>query len=933
MNQREEAKAAKKFAEKWKDKGKEEQDTSKFWIELLEEVFGVKKATNYCEFQKSIKIRNKTTNRKVTKKIDVMIPSTKTLIEQKSIDVDLTVPHKQSDEEMLTAFEQAKRYADNLRHENKPRWIVTCNFAEFRVYDLNQELPEDKPQVIELAKLPKEYHRLKFLVDEKHDRIEREEQISRDAGDIVQRIYDEILPAYNTKDEAELHSLNKLCVRLVFLFYAEDAGLFEKKNQFCDYMKDVQPCDFRDKLLKLFCILDTPRDERDQYEKHDLLEFPYVNGGLFSKKEEIVIPQISEKAVKVIIKDGGCFDWSQISPTIFGAIFESTLNPETRRKRGMHYTSPENIHKVIDPLFLDGYRKKFDEAMKEKNSKERKKKLFALQDDLARAKFFDPAAGSGNFLTESYISIRHLENDIVRELYNIKEKGGLLGFEELNPIKVSISQFYGIEIHDFAVSVAKTAIWIAESQCIKETEDIIKREINFLPLKTEANIHEGNALRMDWREILSPSDEVYLMGNPPFVGARIMAAGSVQKTDMAHVFAGWKNFGNLDYVSAWYKKAADYMVGTQVCAAFVSTNSITQGDSVATLWKPLFEQGIKIFFAHRTFKWNSESKDKAAVHCVIVGFGQRKQTPCTLYTDGQGEEVAQINPYLVAAPTVFIESRTKPLCDVPKMTMGNSAVDGGNLIIEADEYEDFINKEPNAKKWIKPYMMGYEFLNNKKRYCLWLVDCPPQELRAMPLVMKRVEKVREFRLASHRVNTHKAANEPTLFAEVRNCKRDYIAIPIVSSESRRYIPIGYLSKEIIAGIKLFMLPDATLYHFGILQSNVHMAWVRTTAGRLKSDYSYSNTLVYNNFPFPEPTDDQRAAIEKTAQAILDARKPYSESSLADLYDVNTMPKELREAHHANDRAVMKCYGLPRNTPEDKIVALLMKRYEALTEKK
>ncbi|MBQ5546099.1 MAG: class I SAM-dependent DNA methyltransferase [Acetobacter sp.] len=932
MNQREEAKAAKEFAEKWKGRGDEKQDTSNFWTELLEEVFGVEKVakSDYLHFEKEVKSKNKTTNKKTKKYIDVWIPATKTLIEQKSLGVDLT---KTYGDEKLTPFYQAKRYADDLPLSEKPRWIVTCNFAEFRVYDLNQELPEDKPQVIELAKLPKEYHRLKFLVDEKHDRIEREEQISRDAGDIVQRIYDEILPAYKTQDEAELHSLNKLCVRLVFLFYAEDAGLFDKKNQFCNYMRNVPPPIFHRVLLDLFCILNTPEDKRP-YEK----EFPYVNGGLFS--EEIVVPQISEKAVKVIIEDGGAFDWSQISPTIFGAIFESTLNPGTRRERGMHYTSPENIHKVIDPLFLDGYRKKFDEAMKEKNSKWRKKKLFALQDDLARAKFFDPAAGSGNFLTESYISIRHLENDIVRELYNIKENGGFLPFEEkeFNPIKVSINQFYGIEIHDFAVSVAKTAIWIAESQCIKETEDIIRHEINFLPLKTEAHIHEGNALRMEWREILPPSDEVYIMGNPPFVGADKQTTS--QREDKENIFRDEKGKAyhsigkKIDYVACWFFKAADYMQGTRLRAAFVSTNSITQGEQVALIWKPLFEQfEVRINFAHRTFEWESKSKNKAAVYCVIVGFGQGKQTPCILYTDGQGEEVAQINPYLVDAPTVFIKSRTKPLCDVPLMSKGSQPTDGGNLLFNADELEKFLKQEPKAKHWIKKVIGTEEFINNKERYCLWLVNCPPKELRSMPHVMERVKKICELRLQSTSKNTREDAETSWLFQANRQPETDYLVVPKTSSEKRRYIPIAWESAETIATDAVFTVQNASLYLFGVLTSNVHMAWMRATCGRLEMRYRYSNTIVYNNFPFPTPTDEQRAAIEQTAQAILNARALYSKNSLDDLYDVNTMPKELREAHTENDRAVMKCYGLACNTTEAKIVDFLKKRYKALTEKK
>lgn len=927
MNQREQAKAAKEFAESWQGKGDEKQDTQRFWIELLHKVFGVEDTTNFLKFETRVKLTNQSY-------IDVMIPATHTMIEQKSLGKDLNAPVLQSDGSKLTPFEQAKRYAGSLPYSERPRWIVTCNFAEFQVF--NMERPNDAPQVIKLTDLPTDYYRLGFMVNEKDERIARELQLSKDAGELVARIYKAVLPAYDTNDVstkiAALQSLNKLCVRLVFLFYAEDAGLFPKKNQFCDYMKDFSPAHFRRALVDLFRILNTPDEERDKYEEPQLLAFPYVNGGLFSEK--IDVPQFSEDAVNLIIKDGGGFDWSQISPTIFGAIFESTLNPAHRREGGMHYTSPENIHKVIDPLFLDGYRAQFQAAMAEQG-KARKKKLLALQDELARAKFFDPAAGSGNFLTESYRSLRRLENDILRELIT-KEKGGLLGFEELNPIKVSINQFYGIEINDFAVSVAKTAIWIAESQCFKETEDIIHRQMDFLPLKTEANIHEGNALRMEWRDVLPPSDDVYLMGNPPFVGARIMAAGSVQKTDMAHVFAGWKNFGNLDYVSAWYKKAADYMVGTQVCAAFVSTNSITQGDSVATLWKPLFEQGIKIFFAHRTFKWNSESKNKAAVYCVIVGFSYAEKKARNLYTDGQPQEVTHINAYLIDAPDIFVESREKPLCHVPEIGIGNKPIDGGNYLFTKEERDEFLKLEPKAEPYFKPWYGAQEFLHNKPRFCLWLGACKPNDLNAMKHCKKRVEAVREFRLKSSSAGTRKLAETPMRFHVENMPTGTYIAIPKTSSENRRYIPMDFFTPNILCGDALFLMPDATLYHFGVLQSNVHMAWMRTIAGRLEMRYRYSKDIVYNNFPWAEVTEKnekERAAIERTAQAILDARALYPESSLADLYDVNTMPKELREAHRANDRAVMKAYKMPTKTSEAEAVALLMARYEILTAKK
>lgn len=920
--------AAKDFAEKWAGKGDEKQDSQRFWIELLQKVYGVDDPASFVRFETRVKLSH-------TSFIDVMIPATHTMIEQKGRSIDLEKPIKQSDGTLLKPSEQAKRYAAALPYSDRPRWIVTCNFRQFQVFDM--ERPNDAPQLIELTDLPKEYYRLQFMVDVKDSHITKEMEISKSAGDLVGRLYKALHPLYlnapQLTPEKATEYLNKLCVRLVFCLYAEDAGIFGKRNMFHDYLADYRPQHFSQAISILFKTLDTKIEERDPFLEEGLAHFPYVNGSLF--RENVPVPPMNEEVRRLILEDACNFDWSQISPTIFGAIFEDTLNSGTRRAGGMHYTSIENIHKVIDPLFLDAYKDEFHDAMQEKTIKKRTERLKALQQKLAAGRYFDPACGSGNFLTESYLSLRRLENDILRETV-AKDGSILLGFdgEDYNPIKVNIQQFYGIEINDFAVSVAKTAIWIAESQMMKETESIIQRNMDFLPLHTNANIHEGNALRMDWKEVLPPNDNVHILGNPPFVGYTYQT--KEQKEDIQNIFVNekgkkYKAIGKLDYVSCWYFKAAQYMQGTNIQAAFVSTNSITQGEQASTIWQPIMERfGIHINFAWRTFKWSSESKDQAAVHCVIIGFSQKDAVEKWLYDDGIKAAATNINSYLMDAPTIFVTSRTTPLCDVPKMLSGNRPADGGNLIIEAEDYDDFIKQEPNAQKYIKKFAMGREYINNLPRYCLWLVDADPKELRKMPLVMARIKACREDRLKGA-ADRQKLADTPALFREQLNPSQ-FIAIPKVSSENRRYIPMGYLEKDTIAGDKLFIIPEATLYHFGILMSNVHMAWMRAVCGRLKSDYSYSINIVYNNFPWPMPTAEQSATIEATAQGILDARALYPNNSLADLYDEVTMPKELREIHRANDRAVMHAYGFSLKMTEADCVAALMKMYEDLTSK-
>lgn len=921
MTVNEQKAAAKAFVEAWKDKGYEKGESQPFWLALLRNVFGVEKPEEFIIFEEQVKLDH-------TSFIDVLIPETHVMIEQKGSNKDLRKPIKQSDGTLLTPFQQAKRYSSELPYSQRPRWIVTCNFQTFLVYDM--ENPSGEPEEILLENLEKEYYRLSFLVDTGNTHLKREMEISIQAGDIVGVLYDAILKQYiDPTNEHSLKSLNMLCVRLVFCLYAEDAGIFGRKNMFHDYLAGFQTKDMRRALIDLFKILDTKPEDRDPYDNSMLSEFPYVNGGLFAD-ENIEIPQFTDEIRDVILsKASDDFDWSEISPTIFGAVFESTLNPETRRAGGMHYTSIENIHKLIAPLFLDELKQEFEEIKEVKVAKTRENKLHAFQEKLSKLKFLDPACGSGNFLTETYISIRRLENDILKELNQGQIVFG--GFGGYNPIQVSISQFYGIEINDFAVTVAKTALWIAESQMLKETENVVHMQLDFLPLKTNAFIVEGNALQVDWEQVVPKNELSYIMGNPPFVGARYMS--KEQKDDLISIFGkDWKNVGNLDYVTCWHKKSVDMMKGTSIRTALVSTNSISQGEAVTDLWKPLFDVGVHIDFAHRTFRWDSEAKLKAHVHCVIIGFSLGLNVDKKLlFSSGRPQIVNNINGYLLDADNVFIDKRQKPISDVPPIMLGGQAIDDGNLVLSEDEMEELISCEPLAKQFIRPYMMGKDFINRKPRYCIWLVNADPSILKKCTHIMERVRNVEKFRLASQRSSTLRAAQTPTLFASIVECKNTYVAIPKVSSENRRYIPMDFLSGEIIPGDKLFTMSDANLYHFGVLTSNVHMAWMRAVCGRLKSDYSYSNTIVYNNFPWCNPTPEQEEKIKQTAQGILDARNLFPDCSLADLYDSVAMPPQLRKAHQLNDKAVMEAYGFPiKNFTESDCVAELMKIYQELT---
>ena len=960
--------AAAEFAERWKGRGYERGESQPFWIDLLSNVFGVETPSDgFISFEDHRMVD-------ASNFIDGRILSTRVLIEQKSLGKDLRAGIRQSDGSLLNPFQQARRYVVSLPVSEHPRWIVTCNFSEFLVYDMEQ--PNGEPEQILLENLGKEYYRLMFLVDAKNEHLSKEMQVSMQAGEIVARIYDALLKQYNDDSPEAQRWLNILCVRIVFCLYAEDAGVFTH-DQFHDFLVTYEAKDLRRALRDLFEVLNTPMEKRSKYLQEDLKAFPYTNGGLF--EEEIEIPQFTEELKETLLKNASLdFDWSEISPTIFGAVFESTLNPDTRRSGGMHYTSIENIHKVIDPLFLNDLRRELDEILEEKVEKQRIKKLDAYQERLASLTFLDPACGSGNFLTETYLSLRRLENEAIRERYHGQTMMGAF----VNPIKVSIQQFYGIEINDFAVTVATTALWISEAQMLAETEKIIKQDIDFLPLKAYHNIREGNALRMDWdvievkkdiptiyaknvHLIVEPEsmmasepieyDEVnvvtphfdgeaksdtvryqvhydYIIGNPPFVGYSLQS--KEQKDDILKVFIDrkgkpYKTAGKIDYVAGWYYKAAQLVHNQKTRAALVSTNSITQGEQVAAIWKPLKELfDIHIDFAHRTFRWDSEASLKAHVHCVIIGFSNL-DVPKVIYDNEKQKNAENINAYLIDAPDICLESRTKSICTVPQMSSGGKPVEGGFLILSPEEKEDLINMEPLIEPYIRPFTSGDDFINNKKRYCLWLKDCSPSLLRQCKLTIQRVENVKSFRLASKKEATRRCAETPTLFMEIKEPTSSYLLIPATSSEQRRYIPIGYVDRKVIPNNAVQIIPNATLYHFGILTSNVHMAWMRAVCGRLEMRYRYSANIVYNNFPWPSPTEEQMAKIEQTAQAILDARAKYPDSSLADLYDELTMPVELRKAHQENDRAVMQAYGFPVKSTftESQCVAELFKLYQ------
>ena len=797
---------AKAFAEYWKDKGYEKGESQAFWLSLLRDVLGVAEPEKFIHFEEQVMIDH-------TSFIDGHIPATHVLIEQKSRDKDLRKPIKQSDGSLLNPFQQAQRYSAGLPYSQRPRWIITCNFTEFLVYDM--ENPKGEPEQILLKDLEKEYYRLKFITDTGDENIHKEMEVSIQAGNLVGVLYDEILKQYrNPEDPETLKSLNMLCVRLVFCLYGEDAGIFGEHAKFHNYIKSFPARDMRKALIDLFKIFNQKPEERNPYEDEMLLSFPYVSGKLFVD-EDIEIPQMNDRIRDILLRQvSEDFDWSDTSPTIFGAVFESTLNPETRRSGGMHYTSIENIHKVIDPLFLDELREELDEIKEISVDKTRVTKLKEFQDKISKLTFLDPACGSGNFLTETYISLRRLENEVLRCLSN-----QITMFTDFAPIKVSIGQFYGIEINDFAVTVAKTALWIAESQMMKETEDILHTDLDFLPLKSYANIVEGNALRVDWETVV-PKDKLnYIMGNPPFVGKKEQT--KTQKQEIIDVFGkSVKGVGNLDYVSGWYKKAIFFMKSTRIKTAFVSTNSITQGEQVPVLWEELLKDKIYINFAYRSFRWDSEASQKAQVHCVIIGFSFIENSVKKLFVSDRVQLVDNINPYLLNATTVIIKNNNIPICKkAPKIYYGSMPIDDGHLILDKCDVEALIKENEENTKFIRKYVGGIELIRNKERWCLWLVGASPNDISKSNFIKERIKKTAEFRKSSNRPQTLALAETPYLFGEIRQPETNMIAIPKVSSENRRYIPLSYVSPEIIVNGSALIVPNSSLYHMKLHNLN------------------------------------------------------------------------------------------------------------------
>jgi len=920
--------AVRRFIDTWKGRGYEKGDTQSFWCQLLHDVFGVEIPANFIKFELPVHLAS-------TKFIDAYIPSTKVIIEQKEIGKSLDSAARQSDGEKLTPYEQAQRYVGGLSYSQYPRWIVVCNFQVFKVYDMEQ--PQAEPIVLSLENLEREFYLLRFLVNDETTSLRREKALSIQAGELVGKLYDEIKQQYvDPNSETSLHSLNVLCIRLVFCLFAEKSFLFgDSRSAFSDYLKSYKSSQMRRALIDLFDVLDTPESERDPYLSKELADFPYVNGGLFDRKEPLEVPKFTGTIADLLLNECSSFDWSSISPTIFGALFEDTMNPDTRELGCMHYTSPENIHRVIDPLFLNALNREFkDILIRVKSSKKLRQELVAFQNKIASLTFLDPACGSGNFLTETYLSLRHLENDVLKMLGdgNISLNG------DFSPIKVRIENFYGIETNDFAVNVAKAALWIAEAQMMEETAQIVQRDFDFLPLKSYSHIVHADALKTDWNLVAPMKSLSYIMGNPPFKGKK--SRKNEQKEELVRLIGGdCPHAGNLDYVTGWFIQAARCMQHSEVRTAFVTTVNITRGEQAALLWQPLLETyNIKIQFAHLPFVWNSESKKKAQVHCVVIGLSRGESgVPKLIYSESSPPVVAQnISPYLRDEKNVLVESRPGgPICDVPPTGIGNKPIDGGFFLFKPEEKDEFVKKEPMAERYFYEWYGADELIKGHRRYFLWLAECPPEELRKMPLSKRLIECVKGVRMKSSSVSTQKLADFPTRFHVTNIPKTNFIVIPEVTSENRDYIPMEYV-ETCVSSKKLFsnlvkLMPDATIYHFGVLQSCVHMTWTRAICGYKDFRPRYSTDVVFNNFPWPNVSSQGREAIEKTARGILDARRTYPKSSLADLYDVDTMPELLRKAHQANDRAVMKAYGF-YGMNETEIMSALLQLYVELSNK-
>lgn len=910
------------FFDRWNGKGYEKGETQQFWLQALRSI-------GYPHLDDVIFEYHLPSGGF----IDAWIRDADVLVEQKALGVDLDKEEVRQGK-LKSPLEQALDYVDELPRSEQPRYVIVCNFETFRVYDRDEW---SRSQLVghafeftlkEFCEHP-EY--LSFINDPTNSRLQKEKVVSIKAGELIGELYDNLRKGYFEADSEEsMHALNVLCVRLVFCLFCEDADLFEK-DAFYKYLKDVPATGVRMALKRLFKALDTKIEDRDPYDM-EIKQFPYVNGGLFCDETEI--PNFTEDMKHFLLEDvSASVDWSHISPTIFGGIFESTLNPETRRSGGMHYTSPENIHKVIDPLFLNDLKKEFIAIRDEEGTTPRKRKnrLIKYHQKLCSLTFFDPACGSGNFLTETYICLRKLEDAVLAEIRGGQATMGI-GGEAVVGDRIKLSQFCGIEINDFAVKVAETGLWISRLKANGETSMFIEMGDDDFPLQEAAHIVEGNALRMDWNEVLPASQCSFIMGNPPFLGSSIRS--KEQTADLEAVYGKDKKWGKCDYCVGWYRKAADYMCGYRCHAALVSTNSITQGEQVQPTWERLFAMGIQIDFAWTTFVWNNEATDQAHVHCVIIGFSYAGVPQKVLFgADGSRRIVANINGYLVDAPNMFIPSRCAAIdAEHGQVVQGCKPVDGGGLILSPDEREAFQADYPELSDLIRPYVGSAEFLNDKRRYCLWLRDADPSRYEGNTEIARRLEIVSTQRQESPTEEFREYADMPHLFVQDRQPDSDYLLVPQVSSGRRVYAPVGYMPSTTIVSNAAYVIPNATLYDFGLISSLMHNAWMRTVAGRLKSDYRFS-PVVYNVFAYPNATTEHRQNIEACAQVVLDARANHPEDSLATLYDPDKMPDDLLSAHKALDAAVEAAYGVDFGGDEEKIVAHLFKLYAEKIEEK
>lgn len=915
-------KVTREFVGRWSGHGDEKQETQRFWLDLLQNVLHVDDALGSTLFE------YRTVGNGF---IDVLCPDARLLVEQKSSGVDLDRPEVRQGTP-VTPVQQALRYADALPFSLKPAVLCTCSFDRFRFYDLERDPRATGSPVDEftLDQLPEHVDTLRRIFSDEHSRLVVQQKLSEHAGVLVADLHNALARQYADPDDPRAHhALATLTVRLVFALYAEDAGLFPA-DAFSDYVKSYDAAHLRRALLDLFDVLDTPREDRDPYLEEELDRFDYVNGGLF--RERVEVPPFTEEIRRAIIHAGERFTWRDISPVIFGSLMEETLSHDQRRKGGMHYTTVKNIHRLIDPLFLNGLKAELDGIEHDPAIGERARanRLRKYQDKLASLRFLDPACGSGNFLTETFLQLRALENRVIGDLLHGQ---GYVEFGQDTDagslVKVRIDQFHGIEVNDFAVSVAKTALWIAEQQALDDTEDIAGQTLNHLPLHDSGNIVQANALRYDWNELLPADQCSYIMGNPPFIGHQWRT--DTQQDDMDLVFKGYKSYGKLDYVCAWFAKTVDYVGVRDIHSAFVATNSICQGESVTILWQQLAEKGIAIEYARRTFVWDSQTTDEAHVHVVIVGFAPSAHagpTRLLFDSDDQCHEVPHINGYLVDFEDVFIRNRSKSVNkDAPEMTKGSQPTDGGYLILNEDEKNELLNKYPDLSHVIRSYVGGREFLHKRNRWCLWFRNATLSDY-AYPEIRDRLNAIAEYRAKSPTASVRRDADTPALFTQIRQPETAYLGVPEVSSGRREYLPVGYMPSDVIASNKLRFIPTDSLFIFGLLSSHIHMVWIRTVAGRLKSDFSYSPS-VYDSFVFP---NENRDAIAKAAQAILDARKPYENKELGDLYDPDDrfFYPDLMAAHRNLDREVAKAYGIAIDASDEMILKKLFCLYRDRT---